>query len=115
MTIVIKGLRVPGEVNPNGFATGPGLPDPPLPLTARELDPAPPDPGPCPECGRARPNVLNTFATGSLGAAPVPAREQYDTAEVTDPETGEPVGDFPDVTVEQDRPAPTPNRITTED
>ena len=110
MSTVIKGLRVPG--GPAHAATGPHLGDPPLPRTAAELDPAPPDPGVCPECGAVRPNLVNTFATGRYGASPVPARGMYDTAEVTDPETGEPVGDFPDVTVEQDRLSP--NRVTVE-
>lgn len=45
-------------------ATGSHLPDPPLPRTAAEINPAPPDPGACPTCGQPRANAVNGFATG---------------------------------------------------
>jgi hypothetical protein len=57
-----------GDRNALGqMASGPHLADPALPPTAHEADPAPSDPGPCPTCGRPRPNLVNTFATGSHG------------------------------------------------
>lgn len=57
------------------LASGRGNPEPPLTRTAAEIDPAPPDPGPCPCCGQPRANPLNTYATGDRGAVPVPVRE----------------------------------------
>lgn len=56
------------------MASGPTTPEPVLPRTASELDPAPPNPGPCPCCGQPRANLVNTFATGERGAVPVPVR-----------------------------------------
>lgn len=47
------------------MASGPSNPEPPMPRTAAEIDPAPPDPGPCPTCGQPRANAVNQFATGS--------------------------------------------------
>jgi hypothetical protein len=49
------------------MASSPSNPEPELPPTAAQADPAPPDPGPCPTCGRARPNLVNTWATGDQG------------------------------------------------
>ena len=68
MTRVVIGGR---PVRHNHAATGPHLGEPPLPLTAAQLDPAPPGPGPCPTCGRTRPNPVNTFATGGPNAGPI--------------------------------------------
>jgi hypothetical protein len=66
--------------------TGPDLPAPPHFPTAADLDPAPPDPEPCPMCGQPRSNAVNRFATGTRGDASlhVPAREPEE-----EPEGGE--------------------------
>jgi hypothetical protein len=53
------------------MATSAGLPDTKLPPTAAEVDPTPPNPGPCPHCGQERPNPVNTFATGGNSRAPL--------------------------------------------
>jgi hypothetical protein len=74
--IVIDGEPLALDGNPYAdpsalahMASGPGNPEPPLAPTAADIDPAPPDPGPCPTCGRPRPNPVNTFATtGDHGA-----------------------------------------------
>ena len=57
------------------MASGPSNPEPLLPRTAAEVDPAPPNPGPCPTCGQPRPNSVNSFCTGSRGAVPVAVKE----------------------------------------
>jgi hypothetical protein len=73
------------------MATGPDLAQPPHFPTAAEIDPAPPDPGPCPECGQPRANRLNEFATGSRAhpALRVSAREVTDAPDPDGPEGGE--------------------------
>lgn len=61
MKILVNGELVDsGQPMP---ATGSGLPMPKLPPTAAEVDPTPANPGPCPCCGRERPNLVNSFAT----------------------------------------------------
>jgi hypothetical protein len=51
-------------------ATGSWSPPLDLPPTAAEQDPAPANLGPCPTCGQQRPNVVNSFATGSRATDP---------------------------------------------
>jgi len=74
-------------------STGTHLPPLDLPPTAAELDPAPPDPGPCPTCGRERPNPLNTFATGSPALA-VPTRMPDDPPDPDGPEAHDAYADL---------------------
>lgn len=93
--VVVNGQTVVGRSRPapayapngvGGMASGHNSPIPSLPPTAAEIDAANglgANPGPCPECGRARPPLSNTFATGSRGALATPGREPEDTAEVT--------------------------------
>jgi len=92
-------------------ATGTHLPPPVLPPTAAELSPAPPDPGPCPTCGQSRPNLVNTWATGSPALA-VPTRLPHDPP---DPDGPEGQDAYRDVTAPSERYAPPARRVAFEE
>ena len=73
MKLVIDGKPVDSPLGPQdrygdllrsaAWRPAPRCPRPSCRRQRPRFDPTPPNPGPCPTCGRERPNLVNTFAT----------------------------------------------------